>query len=215
MTTQKNDFDKFFTTRFWAKKIHEFLTILSEIIEKMKTELSDYTNEQPPEKQCAGKYRTVYFKNDIEMKEWLTQKTNEYVKRLTTYRGPVTVNYQTFETETKNYGLFRIEQITGGRCIQARQGNKIVNVTIEYNPKEAGIMCRDCLENVVIHEVNHINHPDHSEAFYKDYHAAVHDKNARINGGYFPVTNKCKFCKNKLDEYKEHKKLADVKKYPI
>jgi hypothetical protein len=177
--------------------------------------LSDIISKHAPSLLPPKEYQTLAFKDSDAMKEWLTKKTLFYINLITPYRGPIKVGYEEFQVVRKNYGNYYTEETKGGYCRQMKVCGKIVSVVINYNPLEAGQMCRDCLENVVIHEVTHINFPNHEPAFYAAYFQAVHDKNERDNGGYFPITGKCKYCQHKLKEYMDNKKIISVKKYPV
>ena len=157
-------------------------------------------------------YPVRHFKDTNAMKWWVREKTVDYINSLTSYDGYVVILFHEFpmisEIIIEPDRTITREEVCGGKCAIVNYRKKRRFIAIIYNPKTAGEMCTDCLENMIIHEVIHINHPSegyHSEEFYADYNRAVNEKNQKHDNGFFPISRDCKFCENKITEHFDYK----------
>jgi hypothetical protein len=149
-------------------------------------------------------YGSLAFGSSKEMNLWLKETTNKYIKKLTSYRGHTTILFHVFPTkvavETRSGDFVLIESTVGGQCalITLTFIKKFRWVIILYNPYVTSRLCKDCLENVVIHEVSHIEHPNHDENdFMKAYNQAVAEKNG--NNTVTPNPN-CNCCNQSITD---------------
>lgn len=118
-----------------------------------------------------SKYHPTYFKDTNEMKIWIIERTMFLVKELTNSDTKIKIRFKKFKP-IQYLNNNKIEVI-GGRNVSVRikaYGIIIKRNLIMYNLSAFEGMCKQCIDETLIHEVTHINTPHHNQKFYNEFY---------------------------------------------